>query len=81
MNPFDGMEISNDWRTLFNINERQPCRKCCKSRKYFCYTCYTLNADVENKIPKLVVAQVYYFNGNSCDINSRMFFSCRSKST
>ncbi|XP_015378831.1 PREDICTED: DTW domain-containing protein 1-like [Diuraphis noxia] len=51
MNPFEGMEISDNWQTLFNINERQPCRKCSKSRKYFCYTCYTLNADIENKIP------------------------------
>ncbi|KAE9533820.1 hypothetical protein AGLY_008899 [Aphis glycines] len=53
MNPFEGLEISNDWQALFNINERQPCRKCSKSRKYFCYTCYTLNDDVENKIPML----------------------------
>ncbi|CAI6357233.1 unnamed protein product [Macrosiphum euphorbiae] len=53
MNPFEGMEISDDWQILFNINERQPCRKCSKSRKYFCYTCYTLNADIENKIPTL----------------------------
>lgn len=55
MNPFDGLNISDNWRQLFNINERQPCRKCSKSRKYFCYTCYTLNSDLENKIPILKV--------------------------
>ncbi|XP_025419163.1 DTW domain-containing protein 1 [Sipha flava] len=53
MDAFDGMDISDDWQILFTINERQPCRKCSKSRKYFCYTCYTLNADLENKIPRL----------------------------
>lgn len=56
MNPFEGLDISNDWRQLFDINERQPCRKCSKSRKYFCYTCYTLNDDLENKIPQLKVS-------------------------
>lgn len=56
MDAFDGMDISDDWQILFTINERQPCRKCSKSRKYFCYTCYTLNADLENKIPRLQVS-------------------------
>lgn len=58
MGPFDGLQISNDWRILFDINDRQPCRMCSKSRKYFCYTCYTLNADLENKIPKIKVTHL-----------------------
>ncbi|XP_050433525.1 tRNA-uridine aminocarboxypropyltransferase 1 [Adelges cooleyi] len=53
MNPFDNLNISNGWLELFNVDERQPCRKCFKSRKYFCYTCYTVNSDLENKIPRL----------------------------
>lgn len=56
MNAFEGLSISEDWRKLFDINERQPCSNCFKSRKYFCYTCYTLNDDLENKIPRIKVA-------------------------
>lgn len=58
MSPFEGLDISNDWQELFNINERQPCNKCFKSRKYFCYTCYTVNADLEKIIPRLKVSSL-----------------------
>lgn len=57
MSGFEDLRISDDWRKLFDINERHPCSMCSKSRKYFCYTCYTLNDDLVNKIPQIKVVQ------------------------
>lgn len=57
MDPFENLNISNQWRELFHIDERQPCSKCSKSRKYFCYTCYTMNSDLESIIPRLKVTK------------------------
>jgi len=37
-NPFDQLQVSST-KALDSQEGRQPCSKCCKPRKYFCYTC------------------------------------------
>lgn len=49
--PFRGMKI-NDTSVLDTVDGRGICEKCYKSRKYFCYTCYTLIVD------KTIIPQV-----------------------
>lgn len=38
-NPFANMKIADN-SFLAEVSDRQPCSKCYKSRKFFCYTCY-----------------------------------------
>ncbi|KAI0231653.1 DTW domain-containing protein 1 [Lamellibrachia satsuma] len=40
--PFDFFE---------DITGRSTCQKCGKSRKYYCYTCYTPTVDAQGKLP------------------------------
>lgn len=39
LDPFKELKISNN-DILYQIEERSPCSKCKKSRKFFCYNCY-----------------------------------------
>ncbi|KAJ4427653.1 hypothetical protein ANN_25301 [Periplaneta americana] len=50
--PFEGLKIGN-WMILDEVNERQPCLKCKKSRKYFCYNCYIPVQDLQRHVPKV----------------------------
>lgn len=49
-NPFDGFKI-DDNSILNNLEGRQPCPECGKSRKFFCYTCYVPILLLEGKLP------------------------------
>ena len=51
--PFSKMKI-DDTRILDTVVGRTICEKCYKSRKFFCYTCYTLLID-QNYIPQVKV--------------------------
>lgn len=53
-NPFVNMHISDN-EFLKNIQGRQLCSKCNKSRKLFCYTCYTVLDNV-GPFPKVKVS-------------------------
>ncbi|XP_044726656.1 tRNA-uridine aminocarboxypropyltransferase 1 isoform X2 [Chrysoperla carnea] len=48
--PFLYLKIE-DTSILDSIDSRRPCTKCCKSRKYFCYTCYVPVQDLQGKLP------------------------------
>lgn len=50
--PFVNMKIS-DYSILTEIQDRSPCFKCGKSRKYFCYTCYVPIEQLCDRIPKV----------------------------
>ncbi|PSN39313.1 hypothetical protein C0J52_15567 [Blattella germanica] len=50
--PFKDLKIDN-WAILDDINERQACDRCHKSRKYFCYNCYIPVTGLQNHIPKV----------------------------
>lgn len=52
---FSQYNISPNWKLLKNIEERTPCPKCHKSRKFFCYTCYVPVSIVNNIIPEVKV--------------------------
>nr|XP_023014124.1 DTW domain-containing protein 1 [Leptinotarsa decemlineata] len=48
--PFQGMNIADN--SILNMLEgRQPCPKCGKSRKFYCYSCYVPIAELEGKLP------------------------------
>lgn len=53
-NPFRGMLIS-DSSGLKDLGGRYPCPKCSKSRKYFCYTCFTPVEPLNGKIPHITL--------------------------
>ncbi|XP_023344073.1 DTW domain-containing protein 1 [Eurytemora carolleeae] len=51
-NPFKGLNISpTDYLNLHP--DRQPCPVCCKSRKYFCYTCYVPVQCLKQYVPHI----------------------------
>lgn len=52
--PFEGMKISNK-DILQKVEERSPCSKCHKSRKYFCYSCFIPVDDLIGKLPNIKV--------------------------
>lgn len=52
--PFLYLKI-DDTSILDSIDSRRPCTKCCKSRKYFCYTCYVPVEDLQGKLPVVKV--------------------------
>lgn len=54
-NPFENMKIQNN-SFLKEINDRSPCTKCHKSRKFFCYTCYIPVARLTELLPKVIVS-------------------------
>lgn len=45
----------DDYACLEELEGRSPCPECCKSRKFFCYTCYTVMPPLEGKLPKVKV--------------------------
>lgn len=45
-NPFANMKIADN-SYLATLGGRQPCSKCYKSRKFFCYTCYVQLPNIE----------------------------------
>lgn len=53
-NPFLDMKISNT-SILNKLEGRNPCPKCGKSRKFFCYTCYVPIAELQEKLPYMQV--------------------------
>lgn len=53
--PFREMKI-DDTSALDSVDGRGICEKCYKSRKYFCYTCYTLIVD-KRIIPQIKVIE------------------------
>jgi hypothetical protein len=55
--PFKDLKIKN-WMILDDISERQPCIKCKKSRKYFCYNCYIPVQSLQGHVP--VVKVMFY---------------------
>lgn len=81
--PFEKLKISSN-EFLQRIEERSPCPKCNKSRKFFCYTCYVpVISDKDGVLPNV---EVY----NNCkpnettQLNKRFFFlnrfiSCQSQ--
>lgn len=50
--PFPDLSI-DDTSFLDTTESRHKCRKCTKSRKYFCYTCCVPMPQIQDKIPKL----------------------------
>ena len=57
--PFENLIIDN-CDILETIEERTACENCCKSRKYFCYTCYIPVTPLKNLIPKIQVTYPYF---------------------
>lgn len=57
-NPFEDMHI-DDTSILDTLSGRNPCPKCGKSRKFFCYTCYVPIKELEGKLPKIKVTKTY----------------------
>lgn len=51
-NPFEFMKI-DDNRFLEKVDGRSPCKKCGKSRKFFCYTCHVAVCELEERLPKV----------------------------
>ena len=50
--PFETLKIS-DTKLLDNIEDREPCPKCLKSRKYYCYLCHLPLKVTKPIIPRL----------------------------
>lgn len=48
--PFEGMKISS-FEALDLITERSSCSRCCKSRMFFCYTCFLPVPQLQGRIP------------------------------
>jgi hypothetical protein len=57
--PFKDLKIEN-WMILEDINERQLCTMCNKSRKYFCYNCYIPVQSIQGHVPKVKVRFVCF---------------------
>lgn len=55
--PFRHLKI-NDAGCLDNIEGREICGKCYKSRKFFCYSCYSPVID-QKYIPRIKVTRIY----------------------
>lgn len=59
-NPFAEMRIADN-EFLSRVDGRQPCGKCYKSRKFFCYTCYIPLPDIERPYPVVRVRKDFFF--------------------
>lgn len=64
-NPFQGLKI-DDNSALDKLNGRSTCKKCGKSRKFFCYICFVAVQGLEGIVPQikvisLVMILVKYF--------------------
>lgn len=51
-NPFEYMKIADN-RFLNEVNGRCACKKCGKSRKFFCYTCHVAVVELESQLPQV----------------------------
>lgn len=51
-NPFKGLRISST-EPVNSQSARESCPRCCKSRKYFCYTCYVPIKSLHSAFPKV----------------------------
>lgn len=51
-NPFKYMKI-DDNTFLNSVDGRCACKKCGKSRKFFCYTCHVAVVELESQLPKV----------------------------
>lgn len=51
---FKGYKI-DDYSFLDELDGRSPCPECCKSRKFFCYTCYIPMPPLIGKLPTVKV--------------------------
>lgn len=60
-NPFEGMKIDNN-SILNKLEGRRPCPKCCKSRKFYCYSCYVLISELEGKLPIVQVGVRFFYS-------------------
>lgn len=69
--PFVNMKISNN-EFLKEIDGRQVCPKCNKSRKFFCYTCYVQLKD-NPPFPYVKVSH-YYLKQKKTFRNNKYFF-------
>ena len=49
---FPSLKI-DDTRVLDDLEERQACSQCHKSRKFFCYSCFLPLPSVENVLPSV----------------------------
>ena len=59
VDPFKKFKI-NDSRFLNDLDNRSHCKKCNKSRKYFCYNCYIPVKEIENRTPKVNVSHSFF---------------------
>lgn len=50
--PFPDLAITGS-SFLDSTDSRHKCKKCLKSRKFFCYTCCTPNPQLQDKLPKV----------------------------
>jgi len=57
IDPFSDIVISS-FDILDETVHRQPCSQCCKSRKYFCYSCLIPLPSLINKIPCVHVSNI-----------------------
>lgn len=53
---FENYKIA-DYTFLDELEGRSPCPECCKSRKFFCYTCYVPMPPLEGRLPKVKVSK------------------------
>jgi len=54
-NPFPGLKISSS-DFLDDLQGRQKCPRCDRSRKFFCYSCYIPVKGTEDNIPRVKVS-------------------------
>jgi len=55
--PFPDIVVSS-FDILDEVEHRQQCTRCCRSRKYFCYTCLRPLPSLANKIPCVRVSNL-----------------------
>ena len=56
--PFPDLAIA-DTTFLDTTESRHKCKRCTKSRKFFCYTCCSPNPQIQDKLPKVEVS-IYF---------------------
>jgi len=59
-NPFPDVVVSC-FDALDQIDRRQQCTQCCRSRKYLCYTCLKPMPTLADKIPHVRVSISMFF--------------------
>jgi len=52
LSPFQDLKITPS-EFLDELTARELCSHCHKSRKYFCYTCFTVLPSIANKVPRI----------------------------